>query len=156
MVISIDPGTTESAVLKWDGKTVLGKEKLPNASVLAYLGICVGTEHLVIEMVQSFGMPVGREVFQTVLWVGRFLQFWHTKFGNDAELVYRSDIKMHHCRSARAKDANIRQALIDKYGPPGVKRAPGVTYGISGDLWSAFAIATFITERHPENFRLSA
>ena len=56
-------------------------------------------------------------------------------------LVYRQDVKQFLCHSARAKDGNIRQAIIDRLGPPGVKSAPGVTYGISKHLWSALAVA---------------
>lgn len=100
-----------------------------------------------IEMVESYGMAVGKEVFETVLWVGRFYQQWFINNDLPVELIYRRQIKLHHCQSARAKDTNIRQALMDKYGPPGVKKAPGVTYGLVKHEWSAFAIATFMTER---------
>ena len=41
--------------------------------------------------------------------------------------VKRSAVKLHQCGSNRAKDANVRQALIDKMGPPGTKKAPGPT-----------------------------
>ena len=30
---------------------------------------------------------------------------------------------MHLCKTPKAKDPNIRQALLDKVGPPGVKKA---------------------------------
>jgi hypothetical protein len=43
----------------------------------------------------------------------------------------------------RAKDANIRQALIDKLGAVGTKKAPGPLYGISGHLWAALAVADY-------------
>ncbi|MGH7470493.1 MAG: hypothetical protein ACRENP_21315 [Longimicrobiales bacterium] len=48
---------------------------------------------------------------------------------------------MHLCKNPKAKDQNIRQALIDLLGAPGTKKNPGPTYGISGDAWSALAIA---------------
>jgi hypothetical protein len=47
----------------------------------------------------------------------------------------------------KAKDANIRQALIDKIGPQGTKKDPGPTYGISKDVWSALAIAVTHTAK---------
>ena len=57
--------------------------------------------------------------------------------------VYRKDIKMHFCNSMRAKDKNIRQVLIDRFGAPGRKKHPGKTYEVKRDLWSALAIAVY-------------
>ena len=90
-------------------------------------------------------MLVGRTVFDTVFWIGRFYEAFEVR-GRTVELTYRQAIKVHHCNSVRAKDSNIRQALIDKYGKPGTKKAPGVTYGLKTDLWQAFALATYHTE----------
>ena len=63
--------------------------------------------------------------------------------------VYRSEVKMKLCHSMRAKDGNIRQAIIDRYPATGggaipqigTKNQPGPLYGISKDLWSALAVA---------------
>ena len=61
-------------------------------------------------------------------------------------LVYRRDVKLFHCQTVRANDANIRAAIIDRFGPGkekaiGKKSAPGPLYGIKGDEWSALAVA---------------
>jgi hypothetical protein len=61
------------------------------------------------------------------------------------ELVYRRDVKMFLCGSNRAKDGNIRQALLDLVGPQGTKKAPGPTYGLRGDEWAALAVAVTIS-----------
>lgn len=98
-----------------------------------------------VEMIQSFGMPVGREVFETCLVIGRILEICASR-NVPCRLVFRKDVKLHHCGTSKAKDANIRQSLIDKYGAPGVKKAQGVTYGIKSHLWAAFAVATYVTE----------
>ena len=49
------------------------------------------------------------------------------------------------CKNNRAKDKNIRQALIDRFGPGkaaiGTKKAPGPLYGLKSHLWSALAVA---------------
>lgn len=146
-VLAIDPGPVESAVVRWDGKRVSLAEKALNENVIA--GIRSGMLHadsFHIEMIASYGMPVGREVFDTCVWIGRFYETWWMARRQNAWLVYRQAIKLHHCHSARAKDGNIRQALIDKYGKPGTKKNQGVTYDLSGDTWQAFALATFVTE----------
>jgi hypothetical protein len=43
----------------------------------------------------------------------------------------------------RAKDANIRQALLDLIGPQGTKAQPGPTYGIKSHTWAALAVAVY-------------
>ena len=160
IVLAIDPGNEQSAYVRYD--TAIGHPlafaKQPNDFILANLNGQLlhewnaGNETtLAIEMIASYGMPVGREVFETCVWIGRFLQQWR---GSSA-LVYRKDVKLHLCGQPRAKDANIRQALIDRFGGKekaiGRKHQPGPLYGISADVWSALAIAvTFADTRAKE------
>jgi hypothetical protein len=40
----------------------------------------------------------------------------------------------------KAKDSNIRQALIDRFGDVGTKNNQGFFYGFKKDIWSAFAV----------------
>jgi len=145
-IIGIDPGTTESAYVLWDGSKVLEAEIYPNADLHAKL--CQGEDNgppLYIEMIASYGMPVGKEVFETVLWIGRFVEVWNV-LQNPWHLVFRKPVCVHHCGVARAKDPNIRRALLDKYGEVGTKKKPGPLYGIRKDLWSALAVASFAVE----------
>jgi hypothetical protein len=142
-VIAIDPGSEKSGIVVFDTSTarVLQCHTQDNPLVAAALE-CWGaapSDVLAIEMVASYGMAVGRDVFETVRWVGRFQQAWHAP--GYVRLVYRQDVKMHLCQSMRAKDANIRQALIDRLGAPGTKKNPGPTYGVKGHGWSALAVA---------------
>jgi hypothetical protein len=98
-----------------------------------------------IEMIASYGLPVGREVFETCLWIGRFME----RLDKPTRLIYRKDVKLHLCNSPRAKDGNVRQALVDKYGKPGTKKNPGKLYGISGHLWAALAVADYALTLEP-------
>jgi hypothetical protein len=153
-LLAIDPGCTESAYLLYD--TEVGQPdqwaKVANDDLLDVLRLIVdrppdGCELLAVEMVASYGMPVGREVFETCVWVGRFIERW----GGDFRLVYRADVKLHLTHSRRSKDANVRQALIDKFGPGkeaaiGRKASPGPLYGIAGDVWSALGVAVTAAE----------
>ena len=66
--------------------------------------------HVVIEDVGNYGMAVGRDTFETVKWIGRFDPF------NVATMIPRPTIKTHLCGVASAKDSNVRQALIDRFG----------------------------------------
>lgn len=144
MILALDPGTTETgwAILR-DGREVYLSGVDDNAQVLKHLNSGFfgppSESILAIEMIASYGMAVGREVFETCVWIGRFQQAWHKP---DAVLkVYRKDVKLHLCGSAKAKDPNIRQALLDKLGPQGTKKAPGPTYGVKSHAWAALAVA---------------
>lgn len=150
-IVAIDPGLEQSAALRYTPSTgaVDLYGILPNEAVLA--GLCgpwqAGSPHLAVEMVASYGMPVGRDVFETVFWIGRFFERW----SGPRSRVYRKDVKMHLCASARAKDANIRQALLDRFGPGkaaavGTKKAPGPLFGVKADLWAALAVAVTFSD----------
>ncbi len=143
-ILAIDPGPKESAILRWIYGRIAAAEILPNELIRQSLAFYQeeSLDVVAIEMIASYGMPVGKEIFDTVLFIGRLQE----RSPIEPRLVFRRDIKLHHCGSARAKDGNIRQALIDKYGPPGVKAKRGLTYGLKSHLWSAFAIATYISE----------
>lgn len=148
-VLAVDPGPTESAVVLWDGDRVQAAQILPNQDALGNIrGPWPPGTILAIEMVSSYGMPVGAEVFETVFWIGRFFEAWQSAvpMRGEPQRITRHHIKLHHCQSSRAKDANIRQSLVDKYGEPGTKKEQGKTYGLKSHLWSAFAVATYVTE----------
>lgn len=148
--IGIDPGSSESAYCVFNGSTFFGDKfthfgKVVNSEIIEV--ICdniriTNNARVFIEGLQSFGMPVGKEVFETAYMVGRIRQ-WLDMKGHHNHLVYRSEVKLHFCQSTRAKDANIRQALIDRFGAPGTKKNPGGTYGLKADMWSAAAIAVY-------------
>jgi len=97
---------------------------------------------LAIEMFASMGMVVGREVFETCVWIGRYIECWRDP--DAVRLVYRRDVKLHLCGQARAKDKNVSQALKDLLGPQGTKKAPGPTYGVSSHAWAALGVAVTV------------
>lgn len=134
MVIGIDPGPRESAFVVWDGERVVSSGDLPNQELATYLDSACSP--VACEWIESFGMAVGREVFETVFAVGMFSQ--HV---DRLRLVPRRDVKLHLCQSPRAKDTNIRQALIDRCGDVGTKKNPGPLFGISQHRWAALAVA---------------
>lgn len=157
-IFAIDPGTTHSGyvLVEHDGREVirvLDKGKLPNEELLRRLPPPAGTA-LVVEMVASYGMPVGREIFETCVWIGRFLQRGAVvPYQQPRRLVYRMEEKETLCHSSRARDSNIVQALVDRYacGQPnrgkGTKAAPGFFYGFSKDAWQAMAVAVTWLDR---------
>lgn len=105
---------------------------------------------LCIEWIESMGMRVGAEVFETCRWVGRFEQ----AYPGPVHLITRHAVKLYLCESRRAKDADIHQALLDRFGPGraaavGVKAKPGPLFGVAGHAWSALAVAVTFAEQGP-------
>lgn len=150
-LIAIDPGNEQSGVCLvnvLDYRPVK-ITKVNNWRLMRdWLDIDLNGKMVVIEMIGHYGtgMPAGKEVFDTCVWIGRFLQFFNER-GIDVDMVMRHQIKLHLCRSARAKDPNVIQALVDRFAPgepnygKGTKKAPGWFYGFSADMWQAYALA---------------
>lgn len=125
-----------------------------------------GERRLVIEQIASMGMAVGAETFETCVWTGRFLETFEGTSNITAHRIPRVPIKVHLCGTAKAKDANIRQALIDRFGgskalqkhkaakvnrkgevvSPEVLAGP--LAGISSHCWSALALACCWVDRY--------
>lgn len=151
-VLAIDPGNVESAWCVIDADTYRPQSfaKQPNADVL---DVCEYAMPVAIEMIRSYGMAVGAEVFETCVWIGRFIErheTWHAPL--TPALVYRADVKLHHCHSSKAKDSNVRQALVDRFAPgqpnhgKGTKAEPGWFYGFRADVWQAYALAVYVAD----------
>lgn len=145
MIIAIDPGTTESAIVQWDGQKVQEAVILDNELCRVFLRGRSKPFTLAVEMVACYGMAVGKEVFETCLQIGRIQEIACVR-SIPCKLVYRREVKMHLCGSMKAKDGNIRQALIDKFGQVGTKKSPGKLYGIKSHLWAALAVAVYSEE----------
>lgn len=153
MILAIDPGDVESAfvVVDDDLEKVISKGKVRNEELLEKIDLeftNLPIKYVAIEMIASYGMAVGKTVFDTCLWIGRFIDRVHQKLWKDAVLIYRMEEKMCLCHSSRAKDSNIRQALIDRFGVVGTKKEPGYFYGFKKDIWAAMAVAVAFHDNH--------
>jgi len=155
-LIAIDPGYEQSAYLIYNTEFILsdfpiGEAIIENNTEVLHKLRERSNKHdagrpdiLLLEMVQHYGsgMAAGKTVFQTCVWIGRFIEAWEGNW----QFLYRPQIRSRICGSVRAGDSNIRQALIDRFGPDrttaiGTKKKPGPLYGIKKDLWSALALA---------------
>lgn len=151
-MFAIDPGTTQSAYVLWDGEIIIDRGKCDNKELL-YGVSRPSIDVVVIEQIRSYGMPVGESVFDTVHWSGRFHQAAEFN-GVDVVLMPRKDVKMHLCNTNRAKDSNIIQALVDRfaYGQKnrgkGTKKEPGFFNGFKADIWQAFALGVTYYDLH--------
>lgn len=153
-ILAVDPGNEQSAWLIYEQRKIIMFAKEPNAELLRRLRAreFFHCDRFVVEMVASYGMAVGKEVFETCVLIGRLLELWKAHGKDEGEYMYRRNVKLALCGTARANDANIRTDLVDRWGGKdaaiGTKKAPGPLYGITKDVWSALAIAKTYALEH--------
>jgi len=167
MVLAIDPGYEKSGWIYYEGGSkdlpVVDCGVEPNTTILKRLSLLEATNlgevvihpitAVVVETLESFGMPVGRETLETVWWTGRFYQAAASGV-RDIARVTRRTVKAHICGTTTAKDANIRMALIDRFGGTekaiGKKANQGPLYAVKSHIWPALAVA--VTYWDQKNF----
>jgi len=160
-ILAIDPGNEESGYAVIDSVTyrplAIGKKENNTLREMITSGQFNNVDHVSIEMIGHYGkgMPAGKTVFDTCIWIGRFLELLTGSSGwaaSDVELVLRATIKAHTCGSTAAKDSNISQALIDRFASgvrnrgKGTIDAPGWFYGFKADIWQAYALAVYTAD----------
>ena len=151
-LLAIDPGNVFSGWVHLNTATyeVLGKGKDINEDLLQWLEDgTLKPDSVCIEMIKSYGMSVGHTVFETCVWIGRFYERGRIITGTDPDLIFRQEIRLHHCKSPKANDSTVRQALVDRFAPnasnggKGSKKEPGFFYGFAKDMWQAFALGAY-------------
>lgn len=163
LLLAVDPGPTKSAfaLLHPHDRRPVMHGKVPNAELLAAILDPVGVgmpqvRVVVIELVSHYGtgMPAGREVFDTCVWIGRFELAALLGFpGAARHLVERRWVKNHLCGSAKARDSNVTQALVDRFAPgqpnrgKGTKAQPGWFHGFAADVWQAYALGVYAADQ---------
>jgi len=158
-IFAIDPGNVYSAYcIMTDDFQLQGFAKLENKQVMdKMLEALDEVDQVVIERIASYGMAVGREVFDTCEWIGRFTQEAEKKV--PVSYIYRKDEKMYICGSMKANDSNIRQSLIDRFAKfdlkngKGTKANPDYFYGVSKDIWASIAVAVSYYDKTAEEKR---
>lgn len=158
MILAIDPGNIQSAycIIDKDNYKPIEFGKIDNNELkgrllgdIRFFPITA----LAIEMIASYGMPVGKEVFDTCVWIGRFVEAFNCE---TTEYIYRKEEKMNLCGSMKAKDSNIRQALIDRFATfdfkngKGTKKNQDFFYGFSKDVWAAYAVGITWLDKQKE------
>lgn len=153
-VFAVDPANEKSgfAVIRIADYEPVYIGKVDNEELAEYIKTCPFKDSAVpvIEMIGHYGtgMPAGRTVFDTCIWIGRFMEIFDNNFelSSEATTLMRATIKTKICGVPKAKDANVIQALIDRFAPytpnkgKGTKKEPGFFYGFKADIWQAYAV----------------
>lgn len=148
-IVGVDPGPVESGVVMLDHEKVTFADVMPNDPVLHLLR-GMRDRAVVFEQIAAMGMSVGASVFETVFWTGRMYEAARLAGASPLVRIKRLDVKLHLCNSARAKDTNVRQALLDRFGGTdavGTKKKPGPLFGVTSHAWSALALAVVFADR---------
>lgn len=152
-LLCVDQGTTTSGVvvLEKEGEILYKNSEFDNYKFVKAIeeGWFDYTDLMVIEKIESQGMAVGQTTFETCVWAGRMIEaYLKNSKAKSFAFVPRREVKMTICGDSRAKDKNIRQAILDMYPATGAgkipqigtKKKPGMLYGVSSHAWSALAV----------------
>jgi len=152
-IIGIDPGPATSGWVEINtaGQVVAATE-YANDDVCRKLFEYNPGDLIAIEDFTPYGKSLGQESMATIKWVGEFRQFCKHDGLHYIEIP-RPEVKLHHCDCRTAKDSDVRDAMIHRYGPGkdcaiGLKKSPGPLYGIKTHLWPALAVALVALDRY--------
>lgn len=149
-ILAIDVGTTETGFCLIDQGTYrpIRFGKISNEELLQ---IVKNEDYdiLIYEEFQSYGMPIGISTITSITWNGRYIQSALDR-EKKVDYIYRKEEKINLCGSMKAKDSNIRQALIDRFGEVGTKKSKGFFYGFKKDIWSAYAVGVTWLDKQKE------
>lgn len=164
-ILAVDPGPRMSAYVELAGDRIVAHGKVGNIELLQKLRTTEPHGPLVVEMIAPYGKSVGREVFETCTWIGRYLEAWR----GVGRLLERKEVKKAlglQVGHRGSTDADVRRMLIARWSRKlavpesgkaeqwaiGTKRAPGPLFGIVADQWAALAVAVAWRETHAEAF----
>lgn len=139
----LDPGSTQSAFIGWDGHAYSSGHFLANDTLLDLLrtsplaGVTLG-----IEQVRGMGMYAGNELFDTCIWTGRFMEAAQHS-GATVLLVPRKTVITAIVGIAAAGDKELKAALRAKYGAA----LDGLRGKEASHLWSALGVAEWVRGR---------
>ena len=149
-ILSIDVGTTEAGFCLIDMNTYkpIRFGKISNEELLQIVKK-ENYDVLIYEEFQSYGMPIGISTITSITWNGRYIQSALDR-EKKVDYIYRKEEKMNLCGTMKAKDSNIRQALIDRFGEVGTKKNQGWFYGFKNDVWAAYAVGITWLDKQKE------
>ena len=148
-IIGIDPGNEETAyAVMAEDYTVIEADKQNNAQFLDFTLpalIRSGIDTVIIEGIQSYGMAVGKTVFETCYIVGECRRVAKLE-GAEVRIYARPEYARALVGGMKVKDSTVRQALMTRFG--GDKKGEPL-YLLKGnsDKRSAFAIAVYHADK---------
>jgi hypothetical protein len=141
-IMGVDPGSAETAYcLVNEDLSIMRANKISNQEFLNYLSMIRFPFELAIEGIQSYGMVVGREIFDTCYMIGRTYQVCENSSIGKA-IYNRPEYARAICGVGKVNDAVLRQVLMTRFGGDRKGEPLNQLKGCS-DLRSAFAVAVY-------------
>lgn len=139
-ILAVDGGSSLSGyVLFRNGDPPTRMGKVPNLELVQILQE-EKFDILAIEVPKPRGGKMWWQLIEMAVWVGRFIQ----ASGKPFHPVDRRDVKIHVGKSGKAKDGDIRAAIIERFGGKdkaiGTKKNPGPLFNMKADMWQAYAV----------------
>lgn len=155
-ILAIDAGTEQSGycIMEYETYKPLLFGKIDNEELLQIV-IEGCYDALVYEEFQSYGMPVGKSTIVSITWNGRFIQA-AVSMGKPFYPILRVEEKICLCGTTKAKDGNLRAAMIERFASfdfkngKGTKKEPDWFYGFSKDAWTGAIIAVTWIDKQKE------
>ena len=142
LILGVDPGNEQSAYLAWDTdqQRPLHMGIVKNEELEHFFTTMHPPDTVVIEFPQSYGLAVGRHIFHTCRWVGRFEAALYRAGNRDVRLIGRPSVKG---QIGGRTDAEIRASLRLRFGD--AKKGERLE-GVKKDIWAALAVCVAIHE----------
>lgn len=146
-ILGIDPGSSETgfALVRAEDYSVKDADKLSNEDMLNTI-YDLEPSQVAVESIQSYGMPVGRTVFETCFFIGRIQQLCH-HLKIPCHLYPRPEIIRSICQARKTNDSVLRQALLLRFGGDKKGEPLNLLKG-STDKRSAYAAAVYHIDWH--------
>ena len=153
IIFAVDPGSEKSGWVTFNTDTheVSDFGTTENGKLEGFID-CGGYSDCDIfayEMIGHYGkgMPAGKSVFETCIWIGHFEKAWNNKC--TTYRILNNQIRVALCGTVRAKEKNIHLAAKETFEPygggkdpyKGIKSQPGPLFGMTGHEFSALAVA---------------
>lgn len=156
-VFAIDPGSSVSGFVIWDGNVLERSGVRENDELLFDLpcdvDVCVIEDTEAHPQFTKTKHPyIPKQVIATQRLVGRYQQAWYHHAGSMPVMLSRRDIRKHLNANKRGRtpDSQVIEALTNRIGGKGTKAEPGPLYGIKSHAWQALAVAvTYLDQREP-------
>lgn len=161
-LLAIDPGNVYTGyVIMDENYKPLQHGKVLNEDMLNIIRVySVLNKNVVIEMVASYMMNVGRTVFDTCIFIGKIEQLCEQE-GLSYTTIERRYVKLNLTGKVTATDSIISDALVNRFSyenprnhGKGTKKEPGFFYGFAKDVWAAYALGVTQLDINEGTFKI--